>query len=161
MLNKVHTKKVRNASNTASSMAMAIRTPNIRHRPHSTTVSHSHLGRVQTRPSSTQQSSLNRMVVPEFFKTNNQHAFEQLKVGSKFVASKAEPFSFTRYKQRAPTNYEIVPAGSHHKPLDYRQTDFQMRITVDNGEPSLPQSNTSVYRRVEDQKRFSSSLTPN
>ena len=81
----------------------------------------------------------------EFFKTESQQAVDQLQVGSKFSKNRVEPFVFTRFKQRAPSNYETELASAH-KLIDNKQTGFQPRITHRCGEPGLPVSSTTVYR---------------
>lgn len=91
---------------------------------------------------------------PEFFKTNNQHAFDQLQVGSNFNKNKVQEFCFTRYKQKANSNYDAVPVASRNQAIDGRQPHFQMRITHNNGEPDIPISASTVYKPVEDKKRF-------
>lgn len=91
-----------------------------------------------------------RKTQPEFFKTHYQHAIDQHKVGNSYNKNKVEQFCFTRYKQKARSNYDSVPAGSRYKDLDYRQPDFQMRITVDNGEPGIPISQSTVYKPIPD-----------
>ena len=101
-----------------------------------------------------------RKTAPEFFKTHYQHAIDQHKVGNNYNKNKVEQFCFTRYKQKARSNYDSIPAASRYKALDNRQADFQMRITVDNGEPGIPISESTVYRPVPDQQRFVSIYQP-
>ena len=53
-----------------------------------------------------------------------------------------------------------MPLRSKNKVINLYQPDFQMRITVDNGEPGLPLGGSTVYKPVEDKKRFSNQLQP-
>jgi len=56
-----------------------------------------------------------------FFRTNNQHAVDQLQIGSKFNKTEIQEFTFTRYKKKATSNYDSQPAASMHKNIDNRQ----------------------------------------
>jgi len=47
-----------------------------------------------------------------------------MKVGNKFLKTKVKEFSFTRYKQKANSNYDSVPLASRHMAIDRRQKDF-------------------------------------
>ena len=61
-----------------------------------------------------------KKVVPQFFKTHNQYDVDMMKVGTVFNRNKKEPFTFTRYKQRATSNYEPIPARSRNRLIDNR-----------------------------------------
>ena len=115
MLNKMRSKRQASATNTASSLVqntgavrprtgVKVKLPNKLTVDESGIKSHENLGMAKT--------------AQEFFKTNNQHAFDSLQIGAKFRRNSEDEFSLTRFKKRAVTNYEKMPLSSRHNSID-------------------------------------------